>query len=146
MSKNFKFRLQKVLDIRVRDEEEVKIKFSEIQSRKIKIENNLKTLKGDYDRYSRQGICENIVNQKITINYLGALNNTIRDISLELNKACEELENLKSELINKQVDRKSLEKLKDQKHKEFLKEEDMKEQIINDEFAIISFARKQQVS
>jgi flagellar protein FliJ len=146
MSKNFKFRLQKVLDIRVRDEEEVKIKFSEIQSRKIKIENQLKTLKSDYDRYSRQGISGNIVNQKITINYLGALNNTIRDISSELSKACEELENLKSELINKQVDRKSLEKLKDQKHKEFLKEEDMKEQIINDEFAIISFARKQQVS
>jgi flagellar protein FliJ len=146
MSKKFSFRLQKVLDIRVKDEEEVKIRFSEIQSRKIKIEDKLKTLKSDYDRYSRQGICENIVNQKITINYLGALNNTIRDISSEFNKACEELENLKSELINRQVERKSLEKLKEQKYTEFLKEEDMKEQIINDEFAIISFARKQQVS
>lgn len=146
MSKKFSFRLQKVLDIRVKDEEEVKIRFSEIQSRKIKIEHKLKALKSDYDRYSRKGICENIVNQKITMNYLGALNNTIRDISSELIKACEELENLKSELINRQVERKSLEKLKEQKYTEFLKEEDMKEQIINDEFAIISFARKQQVS
>ena len=146
MIKNFKFRLQKVLDIRIRDEEEAKIKFSEIQLRKIKVENKLKTLKDDYYKYSRQGISGTIVNQKITLNYLGALNNTIRDIGLELSEICEELEKLKSDLINKQVERKSLEKLKEQQYDEFLKEEDMKEQKANDEFSIINFIRKQKVS
>jgi len=142
MSKKFEFRLQKVLDIRAKDEEEAKIKFSEIQSQKIKIENKLKTLKNDYEKYSRQGICENIIDQKITMNYLNSLSNTIREVGSELSKTCEELENLRFNLIDKQVDRKSLQNLKEKKHKEFIKEEKLKEQIINDEFAIINFVRK----
>ncbi|WP_227434673.1 MULTISPECIES: flagellar export protein FliJ [unclassified Clostridioides] len=145
LDKNFKFRLQKVLDLKMKDEEKIKMEFAKIQQKKIDIENNLENLESNYSKYSISKNNDSIQNQKITINYLLALNNSIKDLSEELDKSTNELEKARKQLIDKQIERKSLEKLKEKKYGQYYKEENLKEQKTNDEFASMSYLRKRQV-
>ncbi|AXU70341.1 TPA: flagellar export protein FliJ [Clostridioides difficile] len=145
LDKNFKFRLQKVLDLKVKDEEEIKMEFAKIQQKKIDIETNLENLESNYSKYSIIKNNDSIQNQKITINYLLALNNSIMDLSEELDKSTNELEKARKQLISKQIERKSLEKLKEKKYGQYYKEENLKEQNTNDEFASMSYLRNRQV-
>lgn len=145
MDKNFKFRLQKVLDLKMKDEEKIKMEFAKIQQKKIDIENNLENMESNYSKYSISKNNDSIQNQKITINYLLALNNSIKDLSEELDKSTNELEKARKQLMDKQIERKSLEKLKEKKYGQYYKEENLKEQKANDEFASMSYLRKRQV-
>ena len=145
LDKNFKFRLQKVLDLKVKDEEEIKMEFAKIQQKKIDIETNLENLESNYSKYSISKNNDSIQNQKITINYLLALNNSIMDLSEELDQSTNELEKARKQLISKQIERKSLEKLKEKKYGQYYKEENLKEQNTNDEFASMSYLRNRQV-
>nr|WP_107599242.1 flagellar export protein FliJ [Clostridioides difficile] len=145
MDKNFKFRLQKVLDLKIKDEEEIKMEFAKIQQKKIDIETNLENLESNYSKYSISKNNDSIQNQKITINYLLALNKSIMDLSEELDKSTNELEKARKQLISKQIERKSLEKLKEKKYGQYYKEEQLKEQSTNDEFASMSYLRNRQV-
>ncbi|MFN1886616.1 flagellar export protein FliJ [Clostridioides difficile] len=77
------------------------------------IETNLENLESNYSKYSISKNNDNVQNQKITINYLLALNNSIMDLSEELDKSTNELEKARKQLISKQIERKSLEKLKE---------------------------------
>ncbi|HDN2426673.1 TPA: flagellar export protein FliJ, partial [Clostridioides difficile] len=142
---NFKFRLQKVLDLKIKDEEEIKMEFAKIQQKKIDIETNLENLESNYSKYSISKNNDSVQNQKITINYLLALNNSIMDLSEELDKSTNELEKARKQLISKQIERKSLEKLKEKKYGQYYKEEQLKEQSTNDEFASMSYLRNRQV-
>ncbi|WP_447516132.1 flagellar FliJ family protein [Clostridioides difficile] len=47
--------------------------------------------------------------------------------------------------MSKQIERKSLEKLKEKKYGQYYKEENLKEQNTNDEFASMSYLRNRQV-
>ncbi|CCL33544.1 flagellar export protein FliJ [Clostridioides difficile] len=145
LDKNFKFRLQKVLDLKIKDEEEIKMEFAKIQQKKIDIETNLENLESNYSKYSISKNNDSVQNQKITINYLLALNNSIMDLSEELDKSTNELEKARKQLISKQIERKSLEKLKEKKYGQYYKEEQLKEQSTNDEFASMSYLRNRQV-
>ncbi|KPI56212.1 flagellar biosynthesis protein FliJ [Clostridioides difficile] len=145
LDKNFKFRLQKVLDLKMKDEEKIKMEFAKIQQKKIDIENNLENLESNYNKYSISKDNDSIQNQKITINYLLALNNSIMDLSEELDKSTNELEKARKQLIDKQIERKSLEKLKEKKYGQYYREENLKEQKTNDEFASMSYLRNRQV-
>ncbi|WP_165476319.1 flagellar export protein FliJ [Clostridioides difficile] len=145
LDKNFKFRLQKVLDLKVKDEEEIKMEFAKIQQKKIDIETNLENLESNNSKYSISKNTDSIKNKKITINYLLALNNSIMDLSEELDKSTNELEKARKQLISKQIERKSLEKLKEKKYGQYYKEENLKEQNTNDEFASMSYLRNRQV-
>ncbi|WP_165479088.1 flagellar export protein FliJ [Clostridioides difficile] len=145
LDKNFKFRLQKVLDLKVKDEEEIKMEFAKIQHNKIDIETTLENFESNYSKYSISKNNDSIQNQKITINYLLALNNSIMDLSEELDKSTNELEKARKQLISKQIERKSLEKLKEKKYGQYYKEENLKEQNTNDEFASMSYLRNRQV-
>lgn len=145
LDENFKFRLQKVLDLKIKDEEEIKMEFAKIQQKKIDIESNLENLESNYSKYSISKNNDSVQNQKITINYLLALNNSIMDLSEELDKSTNELEKARKQLISKQIERKSLEKLKEKKYGQYYKEEQLKEQSTNDEFASMSYLRNRQV-
>ncbi|HDF2750083.1 TPA: flagellar export protein FliJ [Clostridioides difficile] len=145
LDKNFKFRLQKVLELKIKDEEEIKMEFAKIQQKKIDIESNLENLESNYSKYSISKNNDSVQNQKITINYLLALNNSIMDLSEELDKSTNELEKARKQLISKQIERKSLEKLKEKKYGQYYKEEQLKEQSTNDEFASMSYLRNRQV-
>lgn len=140
MSK-FKFKLQKLLDIKVKDEEESKLRYTQAQNQKRIIENNLRNLENSYKKYSDIGMSKDIISQKITINYLAALTQSIKLTSEELRKEEINVSKAKKDFIEKQIDRKSLETLKENEFNRLKKEEDRLEQLKNDEFALYAYIR-----
>ena len=119
---NFKFKLQKLLDIRVNEEEESKLFYSKAQNQKNIVENKLHELENNYKKYSD--------------------NTTIKDTEKELEAKEIELEKAKKDFIDKRIKRRSLEVLKENKILEIKKEEERLEQISNDEFALYGYIRK----
>lgn len=139
---NFKFKLQKLLDIRVNEEEESKLFYSKAQNQKNIVENKLHELENNYKKYSDISRAKDTISQKITMNYLSYLNTTIKDTEKELEAKKIELEKAKKDFIDKRITRRSLEVLKENKILEIKKEEERLEQISNDEFALYGYIRK----
>ena len=139
---NFKFKLQKLLDIRVNEEEESKLFYSKAQNQKNIVENKLHELENNYKKYSDISRAKDTISQKITMNYLSYLNTTIKDTEKELEDKEIELEKAKKDFIDKRIKRLSLEVLKENKILEIKKEEERLEQISNDEFALYGYIRK----
>ena len=139
---NFKFKLQKLLDIRVNEEEESKLFYSKAQNQKNIVENKLHELENNYKKYSDISRAKDTISQKITMNYLSYLNTTIKDTEKELEAKEIELEKAKRDFIDKRIKRRSLEVLKENKILEIKKEEERLEQISNDEFALYGYIRK----
>ena len=139
---NFKFKLQKLLDIRVNEEEESKLFYSKAQNQKNIVENKLHELENNYKKYSDISMAKDTISQKITMNYLSYLNTTIKDTEKELEAKEIELEKAKKDFIDKRIKRRSLEVLKENKILEIKKEEERLEQISNDEFALYGYIRK----
>lgn len=139
---NFKFKLQKLLDIRVNEEEESKLFYSKVQNQKNIVENKLHELENNYKKYSDISRAKDTISQKITMNYLSYLNTTIKDTEKELEAKEIELEKAKKDFIDKRIKRRSLEVLKENKILEIKKEEERLEQISNDEFALYGYIRK----
>lgn len=138
-----KFKLQKLLDIRAKDEEASKIAFVQAQSSKKKVEENLKNLEESYNRYSDITQAEDIITQKITINYLSSLTQSIKSTNEQLKKEEMKVNEAKGDLLDKQIKKKSLEILKENTLQRIKKEEERVEQITNDEFALYAFVRNQ---
>ena len=141
MSK-YKFKLQKLLDIRINEEEESKLLYSQAQNNKNIVENKLIELENNYKKYSDISIAKDTITQKITMNYLTHLNTHIKDTAKELQAKEVELEKAKKDFIDKRIKRRSLEVLKENQALEMKKEEERLEQISNDEFALYSYIRK----
>lgn len=139
---NFKFKLQKLLDIRVNEEEESKLFYSKAQNQKNIVENKLHEFENNYKKYSDISRAKDTISQKITMNYLSYLNTTIKDTEKELEAKEIELEKAKKDFIDKRIKRRSLEVLKENKILEIKKEEERLEQISNDEFALYGYIRK----
>lgn len=139
---NFKFKLQKLLDIRINEEEESKLLYSQAQNKKNIVEKKLIELENSYKKYSDMSIAKDTITQKITMNYLSHLNVSIKETLKELEEKEVEVENAKKDFIDKRIKRRSLEVLKENKILEMQKEEERLEQISNDEFALYSYIRK----
>ena len=138
---NFKFRLQNVLDFKLKNEDQCKIKYSKAQNEKKVVEEELKTLKSNYEKYALEIDVEDTIERRITSNYLTFISNMIDKTNLELNEK-KLLENeARLDLLNKQIERKTLEKLKEDKYSSYKKIVAQKEQSINDEFGIYSYFR-----
>ena len=137
----FKFRLQKLLDIRIDMEEESKIKFRDAQIQMEKTEDKLKNLRHNYEEVNKKN-SSSLIERKIKLNYLSAVNNAINDTKIELSENVRNLEEKRIELAQKQVERKTVETLKDKKERAFIREMDMLEQKTNDEFALYGFVRR----
>ena len=142
MSANFKFGLEKLLEIRIEKEEERKRNFTKTQREKQKTEEKLNELKGNYDKYNGIKKGETLIYQKIKKNYLFALDKGINETEKELITKAKELEIRRSDLIKKQIDRKTVDILKERQLIEFNKEEDRKEQLFIDELALYAYMRK----
>ena len=139
---NFKFKLQKLLDIRINEEEESKLLYSQGQNKKNIVEKKLIELENSYKKYSDMSIAKDTITQKITMNYLSHLNVSIKETLKELEEKEVEVENAKKDFIDKRIKRRSLEVLKENQILEMQKEEERLEQISNDEFALYSYIRK----
>lgn len=137
----FKFRLQKVLDIKLKNEEESKLKYTQAQSKKRTVEQSLSNLQLSYNKHSDISNIKDVITQKITINYLSSLTQSIKSTAEQLEKETIKVKEAKDDFIEKQIERKSLEKLKESKIAKLKKEEERKEQISNDEFALYAFIR-----
>ncbi|AGK97771.1 flagellar export protein FliJ [Clostridium pasteurianum] len=138
---NFKFRLQKLLDIRKDAEEESKINFKKSQQEKINAEKSLEKLNDNYKKFSEERKYGSIVQQKITQAYLNSLSGCIDQASRELTNKETQLEQHRKELKQKQIDRKTVEILKDKQKAKFTREQNLAEQKANDEFALYGFIR-----
>lgn len=137
---NYKFKLQKLLDIRLDKEEESKRAFREAQREKELIKQRLETLNDNYRKYS--GMSKgSLIEQKIKQNYLQALSINIMDTTKQLVDKSEVLELKRQDLKQKQIERKTVEVLKEKKKIEFVREQDFIEQKSNDEFALYGFIR-----
>lgn len=140
----YKFKLQKLLDIRIKEEDESKIAYGKAQNKKIAVENKLKQLKDDYNKYSDVTSYKDIITQKIAFNYLTAITKSIEETNIELKKEEQNVLKAKEDFINKQIKRKSLETLKENEIIKLQKEEERIEQINNDEFALYAYIRNRE--
>ncbi|MBD7909841.1 MULTISPECIES: flagellar export protein FliJ [Clostridium] len=141
MAQRYKFRLQKLLELREEKEEESKRLFSKSQNDKIKVETELNNLKENYENYKGIRPGEDVIYQKIKRNYLFALEGGIKVKEKELILKEQELEFRRKDLKEKQVDRKTVETLKEKEYSSFIKEQDRLEQIDIDEFALYAYMR-----
>lgn len=137
----FKFKLQKLLDIKIKDEEESKLIYTQAQNQKKIIENNLRNLEMNYKKYSDISKAQDVVTQKITINYLSSITQSIKVTNEQLEKEEVKVAKAKEDFIEKQIKRKSLETLKENEMLRLKKEEERIEQITNDEFALYAYIR-----
>ncbi|MDU5106599.1 flagellar export protein FliJ [Clostridium sp.] len=143
MSNKFKFNLEKLLEIRIEKEEESKRNFTKTQREKQDTETKLTGLKENYEKYSGIKDGESVVYQKIKRNYLFALDKGISETEKSLAIKNKELEIRREELIKKQVDRKTVDILKERKYIDYTKEEARKEQILIDELSLYAYIRSQ---
>ncbi|MDY4605173.1 flagellar export protein FliJ [Clostridium tertium] len=142
MSGNFKFRLEKLLEIRTEKEEESRRLFNKTEIEKQKTEEKLNNLKFNYEKYNGINKGESIVYQKIKRNYLFALDKGITETEKDLTIKLKELDIRREDLLKKQIERKTVDILKERKSLEFYKEEERKDQIFNDELALYAYMRK----
>lgn len=141
MTAGYKFSLQKLLEIREEKEEESKRLFTESQRQKQITENELSNMRESYDKYKGIRPDEDVIYQKIKRNYLLALESGIKSKEKELVIKSREVEVRRSDLKQRQVDRKIVETLKEKQYRAFIKEQDRIEQINNDEFALYAYMR-----
>ena len=137
----YKFKLQKLLDMKIKEEEASKLEYTKAQNDKKVIEDNIKQLDSNYKKYSSIDNCEDIISQKIRFNYLYSITKTIEECKDMLVEKEQRVLEAKDDFIEKQINRKSLETLKENKFMKLKKEEDRKEQIENDEFALYAYIR-----
>lgn len=139
--KKFKFKLEKLLDIKIKEEDESKLNYTNAQNEKKIVQMNLNKLEADYKKYCDIGKSNDLISQKITINYLSALTNSIKLTDEKLREKEEKVIEAQKDFIEKQIKRKSLEILKEKEIERLKKEEERIEQIQNDEFALYSYIR-----
>jgi len=137
----YRFRLQKLLDIRKDFEDKSKVQFKEAQREKNLAENEINSLKEKYNNHRNINFKESIIQQKIQQNYLNALNISIDKNIVILKEKDEILEQRREQLKKCQVEKKTVEILKEKQKCAFIKEQDLIEQKSNDEFALFAFIR-----
>lgn len=138
----FNFRLQKLLDLKYQKEEQSKIVFKKAQEERLKAEEKLTSLKDNYKKYSEARVFGTVIEQKITHNYLNALVSCIDEANIELEQKEQTLEQRRKELVEKQIERKTVETLKEKQKINFELETKLVEQKFNDELALYGYIRK----
>jgi flagellar FliJ protein len=146
LAERFKFGLDKLLEIRKAKEEESKRLFTESQREKRIIEEKLEELNKDYHKYKGIAPNEDIVYQKLKRYYLQGVQSGIKSSEKDLVIKNQEIDKRRSDLTVKQMERKTVQTLKDKKYEAYVKEQDMVEQINLDELALYAYVRNQDKS
>lgn len=140
-SVKYEFKLQKLLDLREEKEEESKRLFRESIKALNEEKEKLNIIKEDIKKYSGIKTDEDLIYQKIKRNYLKALEIGKKEAEKQVKIKEKELYFRREDLIVKQKERKTVEKLKEKDKEKFFKELDRMESINNDEFALYSYIR-----
>lgn len=140
----YKFKLQKLLEIRKESEEKSKIEFKNALMNKKVVEEKLHNLQSDYSKYCRVDKSCRVVELKMRYSYLNALDSMINNAEEDLKDKCRIVENKRDDLKKCQIDRKTVEILKKKGQQAFIKEQNLLEQKSNDEFALYAFIRNRE--
>ena len=143
MAERFKFGLDKLLEIRKEKEEESKRLFTESQREKKKIEEKLEELNQSYHKYKGITPNEDIVYQKLKRYYIQGVQSGIKSTEKDLVIKNQEIDKRRRDLTVKQMERKTVQTLKDKKYEAYVKEQDRVEQINLDELALYAYVRNQ---
>ena len=143
MAQRFKFGLDKLLEIRKEKEEESERLFTESQREKKKIEEKLEELNKNYHKYKGITPNEDIVYQKLKRYYIQGVQSGIKSSEKDLVIKNQEIDKRRRDLTVKQMERKTVQTLKDKKYEAYVKEQDRVEQINLDELALYAYVRNQ---
>jgi len=143
LAERFKFGLDKLLEIRKEKEEESKRLFTQSQREKKKIEEKLEQLRGNYHKYKGIAPDEDVVYQKLKRYYIQGVQNGIKSNEKDLVIKNQEIDVRRRELTVKQMERKTVQTLKDKKYTAYVKEVERIEQINLDELALYAYVRNQ---
>lgn len=138
----FKFRLQKLLDMRLQREEESKRELKKAQNEKNIVADKLNNLEEHYKKYNKIDMKATVIENKMKYNYLNALSNNIGETKKELDVKEENVRNKLEKVKVCQIERKTVETLKEKSKEAFIKELNQKEQKTNDELALYGYIRK----
>lgn len=141
MAKRFKFGLDKLLEIRKTKEEESERLFTESQREKRKVEEKLEELNLNYNKYKGIAPDEDVVYQKLKRYYIQGVQNGIESNEKDLVIKNQEVDRCRRDLMVKQMERKTVQTLKDKMYEAYVKEEDRVEQVTLDELALYSYVR-----
>ncbi|AYD40682.1 flagellar export protein FliJ [Clostridium fermenticellae] len=139
--KGYKFKLQKLLDIRLDMEEQSKRTFKEAQLEKLEVQNRLNSLKESYEKYRKLDNSETSVDMKIKHLYLNNITYMINSTNEVLAEKEKNLNEKRKDLKKRQVERKTVEVLKEKKQAAFDLKQKIIEQNMNDEFALYGYIR-----
>ncbi len=145
MAERFKFGLEKLLEIRMAKEEESKRLFTESQREKKKIEEKLEELNQNYHKYKGITPHEDVIYQKLKRYYIQGIQSGIKGTQKDLDLKNQEIDKRRRELTVKQMERKTVQTLKDKKYSAYVKEQDRIEQINLDELALYAYVRNQNI-
>lgn len=140
--KKYEFRLQKLLDMRLDRENESIVDFQKARKESLEVKQKLDMLKDNYNRYKDAAKIGNTVEQKMARVYLNTLVYNMDETESELQIKEEMVDLKREELKQRQIERKTVDILKDKKEAAFIKEQNRLEQNANDEFALYGFIRK----
>ena len=136
MAARFRFRLEKVLELKIQKENEHMITHSKILNKKIKIESDIDNLENTYNEYLKlQNNETDILNKKLTYNYTNFLYQSVLSLKEELKGVEVEYEESLNILTGLQLERRALEKLKEKHYQKYIAQMDALEDDLNDEFA-----------
>lgn len=134
------FKLQKLLDIRIDSEEQCKIKFKQLMDEISKIQIQINTLKKISEQHANS-VSSTVALKKMKYIYLDALSSSISEATRVMIEKTITLQEVRCELTQKQIERKTVEKLKENAKAKFDKEQNAKEQKLNDELALYAHFR-----
>lgn len=142
MAQKFNFRLEKVLDIRIKEEGISKARLKKSMELKNNSDIKLEKLETSYNKFNDfLNNEESIIEKKMRLNYLSMTRENITSTKYEIEKQVLQIEDDKEELRQKQINKKTVEILKEKQYDSFIQKESIIEQKNNDEFALYGFIR-----
>lgn len=141
MEAGFKFKLEKILDMRLKKEEESAIVFKSAQMEKQVVQDKLDELESDFNKHKKISSSDTVVYQKIKRIYMQNVSKVIESTKKELEKKQVVVEEKRADVLRKQIERKTVEKLKERQYQSFVKERNRVESVANDEFALFAYFR-----
>lgn len=141
MGNGFEFKLEKILDVRKKKEEESARVFKKAESEKEIIKNRLNDLEDNYNKYNNVSKSETVAYQKIKRIYIQNVTKAIEKTKKDLDFKEIEVTSKRQDVIFRQIERKTVEKLKEKQYQSFVREQNRIEKIENDEIALFTHFR-----
>jgi len=147
MAKKFKFKLQSVLDIKIKNEDDEKRKLADVMQLQAREEQILaqmhqKQIRLTAELKEKQGTGGiNITELQIYSHGIERVKKDIISQQIRLREIAIMLEDQRRKLIEATQEKKIYEKLKENQHKAYIEEEEFAERLLIDELATLKYAK-----